>query len=106
LTIVGLVVFLDSADVQLAQRCRVGARAQVSKSACVRKRGIVNKPVGISCGCLFAFVLGECLYGPELPGILSRHWLALTELSTHLQGQLVAVHRRTTLRPTASRRTR
>jgi sugar phosphate isomerase/epimerase len=31
-------------------------------------------------------------YCDEVRGILSRHRLALTELSTHLQGQLVAVH--------------
>src|ERR1700676_4760989 len=31
-------------------------------------------------------------YCDEVRGILSRHGLALTELSTHLQGQLVAVH--------------
>ena len=31
-------------------------------------------------------------YCDEVRGILTRHRLALTELSTHLQGQLVAVH--------------
>src|SRR5712664_353637 len=31
-------------------------------------------------------------YCDEVRGILSRHRLVLTELSTHLQGQLVAVH--------------
>src|SRR5579859_2776488 len=31
-------------------------------------------------------------YCDEVRGTLSRHRLALTELSTHLQGQLVAVH--------------
>lgn len=31
-------------------------------------------------------------YCDEIAGLLSRHGLAITELSTHLQGQLVAVH--------------
>src|ERR1035438_1180261 len=31
-------------------------------------------------------------YCDDVLGILSRHGLELTELSTHLQGQLVAVH--------------
>src|SRR3954466_1035542 len=31
-------------------------------------------------------------YADEVKGIAARHGLAITELSTHLQGQLVAVH--------------
>ena len=33
-------------------------------------------------------------YCDEVKGIVARHGLEITELSTHLQGQLVAVHRR------------
>ena len=35
---------------------------------------------------------GSKVYCDEVLGVLSRHGLALTELSTHLQGQLVASH--------------
>src|SRR6476659_8046619 len=31
-------------------------------------------------------------YCDEIAGVAARHGLAITELSTHLQGQLVAVH--------------